>query len=84
MTTTDGDGVSGSEEPAVTPAEARVLGLLLLLQTDSRIGEPPSPAAVMRAVRIQRALRSALDAMSQITTAMLSGVTTLLGLRRER
>ncbi len=68
------------DEP--TQAEERLLGLLLLLQAESR--GAPSTASVMRAVRWQTGLRNALRTLGTLAGSVTDGLSLLLGVRRPR
>ena len=73
-------------DEGLTPAEERLLALLLLLQAEE--ARPPGSLAesVMRTLRWQRLLRDVLSAAAGLVAAAADGVRVLFGLgaRAER
>jgi len=53
-----------------SPAEARLLALLLLLRPTADAGDPSLIASVMRRVRVQRTVRELLGVLGGLTGAV--------------
>jgi hypothetical protein len=70
----------GPPSDELTPAEARLLSLLVLLRSGPPGG--PEAARVMRAVRWERVLRRTLLALGGVAVAMTEGVALLFGRAR--
>jgi hypothetical protein len=71
-------------EDAPSPAEQRLLALLLLLRRELDDSQGPPVSAVMRRVRVQRVLRDLLGAMTHLAAAAVEGVGLVLGWPRRR
>ena len=72
-----------NEEPR-TPAEERLAALLLLLVAEAPRSTDALRDAVMRAVRRQHVLRSALAAIEDLLAALARAVAVVLGLHPPR
>jgi hypothetical protein len=68
----------------LSPAEERLLGLLLLLRAETRRGDAPPTELVMRAVRWQSMVRGAARALGSVVGAVADGIVLFLGLRSGR
>jgi hypothetical protein len=67
-----------------TPAEQRLLALLLLLRTPEEGGDRPLVASIMRRARVQRAVRELLGVLGGLTGAVGGVVRLLAGPRGDR
>ena len=68
---------------ALTPAERRLLALLLLLRGEP-VGRAPAPERVVRIARVQLALRDALQAIAGLAAAVGDGLALVFGARTRR
>ena len=69
---------------ALTPAERRLLALLLLLRAEPP-GAGPDPERVVRSARVQLAVKDAVQAIAGLAAAVGDGLALVFGLRaRER
>jgi hypothetical protein len=71
------------DEP-LTPAEERLLVLLLLLQVDEARSDPLLGRRVMESLRWQQAVRQVLAAIGGLAAAVGEGLATLAGVRLRR
>jgi hypothetical protein len=67
-----------------TPAEERLAALFLLLVADAPRPSEALREAVMRGVRRQHLLRSALAVIEELLAALVRGLAVVLGLRPPR
>jgi hypothetical protein len=68
----------------LTPAEQRLLALLLLLRTDEARSDPLLARRVIQSVRWQRAVRQVLAAVGGLAAAVGEGLAVLVGARAGR
>lgn len=71
-------------EEGLTPAETRVLGLLLILRGAELRSDPALARRVVSSARWQRAVREALVAVGGLAASMFGGLATLTGFSRRR
>jgi hypothetical protein len=69
-------------EPPLTPAEARLLGLLVYLQAEALRPGEPLETAIMRTLRWQVIVRGALREVAGVIDGIADTLARLLGLRR--
>jgi hypothetical protein len=71
-------------EEGLTPAEARVLGLLLLLRGADLRADPALARTIVNSARWQRVVREALAAVGSLAAALVDGLAGLSGLSRRQ
>ncbi len=69
---------AGRSREELTPAEKRLVGLLLLLQAETRRLDASLTSSVMRRVRLQFATRALLHAIGSIAGAVADALAILV------
>ena len=72
---------AGERPDALTPAERRLLALMLLLRTEPP-GDAPAPDRVVRTARMQLIVRDAVQAVAGLAAAVADGLAVVFGTRR--
>ncbi len=69
------------ERPNLTPAEQRLVGLLMLLSEETRRSSEALTGRVMRAIRLQYLTRGVVRAVGGLAAAVADGLALVFGLK---